>query len=77
MFDLVAMNKNLARNGAQSNNTEDYMLSLARNKYEDKPAIVIYSLVIEMISVDGNAITVSFSRSEMTCATNLPIPLNI
>lgn len=37
--------QNLARNGAQSNDTLDYMLSLSRSKLEDNPAIVFYSLI--------------------------------
>ncbi len=37
--------QNLARNGAQSNDTLDYMRSLSRSKEEDNPAVVFYSLI--------------------------------
>ena len=37
--------QNLARNGAQSNDTLEYMRSIQRSKAEDRPAIVFYSLI--------------------------------
>lgn len=37
--------QNLARNGAESNDTLQYMRSLSRLKEEDHPAIVFYSLI--------------------------------
>ena len=37
--------QNLARNGANSNSTESYKLSMSRNKLSDQPAIVFYSLI--------------------------------
>ena len=37
--------QNLARNGATSRDTLDYIKSLSRNAKEDKPALVIYSMV--------------------------------
>ena len=37
--------QNLARNGAQSNATDDYMLSMARRKFDDAPALVFFALV--------------------------------
>ena len=37
--------QNLARNGATSRDTLEYMQSLSRNPHEDHPALVIYSMV--------------------------------
>ena len=37
--------QNLARNGATSFDTLEYIKSLSRLQYQDKPAIVIYSMV--------------------------------
>ena len=37
--------QNLARNGANSNSTESYKLSMSRRKFTDHPALVFYSLI--------------------------------
>eukprot|EP00095_Tigriopus_kingsejongensis_P003537 snap_masked-scaffold106_size358372-processed-gene-1.9 protein:Tk03537 transcript:snap_masked-scaffold106_size358372-processed-gene-1.9-mRNA-1 annotation:"acyloxyacyl hydrolase-like" len=37
--------QNLARNGAESNSTLEFMESISRHQFQDQPAIVFYSLV--------------------------------
>ena len=46
-IELISSNfvQNLARNGATSRDTLEYMKSLSRNPREDRPALVIYSMV--------------------------------
>ncbi|KAM4028377.1 acyloxyacyl hydrolase isoform 2-T2 [Anomaloglossus baeobatrachus] len=37
--------QNIARNGGSSNNLQSYLISMARNKRLDKPAIVFYAMI--------------------------------